>query len=68
MNFQEQFTNASKSLDLGLSYNLSISEWPLYNLLNGLVQKHFKNNEECIQSLENALNNLSSNIFNYIIQ
>lgn len=58
------FANASKSLDLGLSYNLSISEWPLYNLLNGLVHKHFERNNDCIQSLENSLNNLSSNISN----
>jgi len=57
------FANASKSLDLGLSYNLSISNWPLYNLLNGLVHKHFERNNECIQDLENSLNNLSSNIF-----
>jgi len=57
------FENASKSLDLGLSYNLSISNWPLYKLLNGLVHKHFERNNECIQDLENALNKLSSNIF-----
>ncbi|XP_025195909.1 tetratricopeptide repeat protein 21B-like isoform X2 [Melanaphis sacchari] len=57
---QGHFANASKSLDLGLSYNLSISEWPLYNLLNGLVHKHFERNNECIQALENSLNNLSN--------
>lgn len=60
--FQGDFVNALKSLDLGLSYNLSISEWPLYNLLNGLVHKHFEKNDECIQSLENSLNNLKSNV------
>lgn len=59
------FANASKSLDLGLSHNLSISEWPLYNLLNGLVHKHFERNNDCIQALENSLNNLSSNIFHW---
>lgn len=57
---QGHFSNASKSLDLGLSYNLSISEWPLYNLLNGLVHKHFERSNECIQALENSLNNLSN--------
>ncbi|KAL5233107.1 hypothetical protein ACI65C_000517 [Semiaphis heraclei] len=57
---QGHFANASKSLDLGLSYNLSISNWPLYNLLNGLVHKHFERNNECIQDLENALNKLSN--------
>eukprot|EP00102_Acyrthosiphon_pisum_P021962 XP_016659172.1 PREDICTED: tetratricopeptide repeat protein 21B isoform X2 [Acyrthosiphon pisum] len=57
---QGHFANASKSLDLGLSYNLSISEWPLYNLLNGLVHKHFERNNDCIQALENSLNNLSN--------
>lgn len=64
MDFQGDFANASKSLDLGLSYNLSISEWPLYNLLNGLVYRHLKKNDECIQALENSLNSLKSNIFN----
>ncbi|XP_025413026.1 tetratricopeptide repeat protein 21B-like [Sipha flava] len=57
---QGNFANASKSLDLGLSYNLSISEWPLYNLLNGLVHKHFGKDNDCIQALENSLNNLSN--------
>lgn len=60
---QNDFANASKSLDLGLSYNLSINGWPLYNLLSGLVHKHYQKNNECIQCLENSLNNLTSNIF-----
>lgn len=44
---------------------MSISEWPLYNLLNGRVHKHFERNDECIQALENSLNNLSSNESSY---
>ncbi|XP_050545561.1 tetratricopeptide repeat protein 21B-like [Daktulosphaira vitifoliae] len=52
---EKDFTNASKSLDLGLSYNLSISELPLYHMLNGLVHKHYERHEECINSFETAL-------------
>lgn len=65
MYFQGDFVNASKSLDLCLGYNLAISEWPLYNLLNGILYKHYERNDECISALENSLNNLSSKIFNF---
>ncbi|XP_050420832.1 tetratricopeptide repeat protein 21B-like [Adelges cooleyi] len=54
------FSNAAKSLDSGLSYNLSIGELPLYHMLNGLIHEHYKRHEECIRAFENALKHLTN--------
>ncbi|XP_053554367.1 tetratricopeptide repeat protein 21B [Bombina bombina] len=53
---QNHIKLCSQSLELGLSYNFEIREYPLYNLLKAQTQKQMGDLKEAIKTLQMAMN------------
>lgn len=52
---QGHYQRAAQNLEVGLSYNFKVREYPLYHLIMALVQKQQGNIKECIQTLQTAM-------------
>ena len=53
---QGNFLNAQQSLEIGLSYNFEVRDHPIYHLINAKVLKEQGNLQDCIKTLQTALN------------
>ena len=54
--YQGNFMNAQQSLEIGLSYNFEVRDHPIYHLINAKVLKEQGNLQDCIKTLQTALN------------
>lgn len=50
------FERAAQNLEVALSHNFKVRDYPNYHLIIGLVEKHRKNIDSSIKSFGNALN------------
>lgn len=58
---QGNYTLASQSLEVGLSYNFKVRDDPLYYLITGIIEKENDNFENCISSLQTAMTLMDNN-------
>lgn len=53
---QEQYQRAAQSLETCLSHNFSVRDYPMYQLLNGIIKKNQMQFEEALRYFQTAMN------------